>query len=280
MGIDGGSYLKGRAMPNRKAGQPWNGGKTTNSSSWGSSLPANLRALSAIPAEINFDRMGEVPVLVSVANADLADFSHRVYQELEAKLIVVGGNMPPEISEEVLLKYFATAIYSRVMWVNHTTTPRSFRPDEPWSLPVPMSYVIAAIGRVETEDGPVYVPTWNPEGDQYVLSREEWEQVTRRLRALEPYGLRFVKAYEKDSTGVSDVMSLLRLETPDGEYFFGQVPPHAFECICALIAGLSPVAPVQMPNHPALLPRYRLRSQWVVSWMHDFASLSDQRDVV
>lgn len=265
--------------------KPWekgnsnsNGGNTT-ASGWGRELPPNLKALREIPAEVNFARIGEAKVLVSVQNADLADFSDRVYDELESKLIVAGGSMP-EITKEDLVRYFATAIYSRVMWVNRTMRPRSFRPDDPWALPVPMSYVVSAIGRVETEDGPTYVPEWDSAGDDLLLPREEWEVLTRRLRALEPYGLRFVRAYEKDASGVGEVMSLLRLDTSEGIFFYGNVPPHAFECLVALIAGLTPVDPVELPAHPALLPKYKLRGEWVLHWRHDFASISTHRDVV
>lgn len=244
-------------------------------------MPPNLRALREVPAELNYARTSEARVLVSVATADLVDFSSRVYDELEAKLIAVGGNMPPEITKEDLVKYFATAIYSRVMWVNRSMdSQRSFRPDERWALPVPMAYVVAAIGRVETDDGPTYIPEWDPAGNSSLLTRQEWELLTRRLAALEPYGLRFVKALEKETTGVAEVMSLLRLETPEGEFFYADIPPHAFECMCAMIAGLTPAIPVQLPTHPALLPKYRLNGAWVLRWRHEFAQLSSHRDVV
>jgi hypothetical protein len=245
---------------------------------WGSDLPPSLKALRNIPAEVNYARIGEERVLVTVANADLADFSNRVYDELEAKLLIAGGQMPG-VTKEELQKYFATAIYSRVMWVNHTMSPRSFRPSDAWALPVPMSYVVSAIGRVETEDGPTYVPEWDTAGDDLLLTREEWEFLTRRLRGLEPFGLRLVRALEKDEKGVGEVMSLLRLETPEGDFFYGYIPPHAFECLCALIAGMRPVTPVQMPIHSALLPKYRLRGEWVLHWRHEFATLSTHRDV-
>jgi hypothetical protein len=264
---------------NRK---PW-GQKDQNTSSsqssWARDLSPKLQALRNIPAEINFERMVEARVLVSVQNADLGDFSNRVYEELEAKLLTVGGTMPG-ITKDDLVKYFATAIYSRVMWVNHTMDGRSFRPSDRWALPVPMSYVVSALGRVESEDGPTYVPQWDNAGDALLLDKLEWEDITRRLSALEPYGFRLVHALEKDEAGVAEVMSLLRLETSEGEFFFGWVPPHAFECLVALIAGLTPADPVVMPLHPALLPRYRLRGEWVLQWRHDFASLSSHRDVV
>jgi hypothetical protein len=274
------SYLKGRPIVANKQ-QPWKKAPSepNGSSGWASKLPSNLSALRNIPAELNYARMVETSVLVSVQNVDLADFSDRVYEELDAKLITVGGSMP-NITKEDLLKYFATALFSRVMWVNRTMRPNSYRPDEEWALPIPMTYVVSAIGRVQSEDGPTYVPVWDAGGDDLILARTEWELLTRKLRALEPFGLRFIRALEKDVKGVDDVMSILRLETPDGAFFYGNVPPHAFECLCALIAGLSPVVPVEMPTHPALLPKYRLRGEWVLQWRHEFATLSTHRDVV
>jgi len=274
------SYLKGRPIV-ANAKQPWKKSptETNGSSGWGVKLPSNLGVLRNIPAELNYARMVETSVLVSVQNVDLADFSNRVYDELEAKLITVGGSMP-DITQEDMLKYFATALYSRVMWVNRTMRPNSYRPDEEWALPIPMTYVVSAIGRVQSEEGPTYMPVWDEAGDDLILPRLEWELLTRKLKALEPFGLRFIRALEKDVKGVDDVMSILRLETPDGVFFYGNVPPHAFECLCALIAGLSPVVPVEMPTHPALLPKYRLRGEWVLQWRHEFASLSTHRDVV
>jgi hypothetical protein len=273
-------------MANRK--QPWkredsgfrDEAKTVQSSAgWGSKLPPNLNVLRNIPAELNYARMVETSVLVSVQNADLEDFSNRVYDELEAKLIAVGGSMP-DITKEDLLRYFATALYSRVMWVNRTMRPNSYRPDEEWALPIPMTFVVSAIGKVQSEDGPTYMPVWDTEADALIMERSEWEVLTRKLKALEPFGLRFIRALEKDVKGVDDVMSILRIETADGDFFYGNVPPHAFECLCALIAGLSPAVPVQLPMHPALLPKYRLRGAWVLQWRHEFASLSTHRDVV
>lgn len=262
--------------PMARNNKPW--GKSENQGSgWGVDLPANLRALADIPSENNPARMGEVQVLVSVHNADLEDFASRVHSELNSKLVVIGGEMT--VTREELLKYFATAIYSRVMWVNHTMDGNSFRPNEAWALPVPMHLVVSALGRVETDQGTVYVPMWEAAGNDYLLSREEWEDVTRRLAALEPYGLRMVKALEKDEKGVEKVMSLLRLDTDEGEFFFANVPPHALECLVALIAGLTPAETVTMPTHPALVPGFRLNRTWVVRWRHDFAKLSTHRDI-
>jgi hypothetical protein len=264
------------------ATKPWkqgqNQGPSSTAGSWDRDIPPHLRALGDIPSEINPSRIGETRVLVSVQNADLGDFVHRIFGELSAKIAAVGGTFT--VSEDELVKYFATAIYSRVMWVNHTMTDGAFRPNDLWALPVPMHMVVSAIGIVETDRGLRYIPEWDKAGTKLLMNREQWEDVTRRLIALEPYGFRLVKALERNEQGVEKVMTLIRLSTDEGDFFYADVPPHALECIVALIGGLSPAQPVTMPTHPALVPGFRLNREWVLRWRHDFAKLSTHREAV
>jgi len=269
-------------MATRK-NRPWDKEKADSvpsGGSWGS-LPANLKPLADLPGELTPHRMGDIPVLVSVQNSDLGDFSDRVWAELDAKLLAAGGAMT--VTRDELVKYFATAIYSRVMWVNRTMRPGTYRPSDKWALPVAFSMIVSAIGRVETTTGVNYVPVWQESAESIamLLSKPEWEDVTRRLIALEPFGLRFVKAYETSEAGVEKVMSLLRVDATDDTFFYAWVPPHALETLIAAILGLrrsgDPVDILSLPKDA--IPTYRIRGSWVLHFMHDFARLNEHRDV-
>jgi len=265
-------------MATRKA-RPWEKEpekSVSSSGGWGS-LPTNLRPLADLPGELTPHRMGDVQVLVSVQNQDLGVLRDHVWRELNAKLIAAGGALT--VSSEELLKYFATAIYSRVMWVNHTMREGSFRPNDRWAIPVAMHMVVSAIGRVEA-NGIVYVPEWDASGNEFLLNRAEWEDLTIKLLALEPYGLRFVKAYETSEAGVDKVMTLLRVDEPDDSFFYAWIPPHALETLIAAVLGLRRPNPVNLTGVPReAIPPYRMRGSWVLRWMHDFARMNEHRDV-
>lgn len=269
-------------MANRK-NQPWKAKQDATrspSDTWAASLPAEYRTMAEVPSQMNVDSMGSVQVLVTVQNADLADLSNRIYNELSSKIQVAGGSMP--ISQDDLLKYFATALYARVAWVNRQERGGrlSFRPTDRWALPVPMSIVVAAIGKVESQRGTTYVPVWNESGNDLVLEKSEWERISNQLRSVEDYGFRFVKALERADEGVERIMSMFIVDEPEDRVFYGHIPPTALDCLVALYAGLSRVQPVEMPSEPDLVPRYKLRGSWVVHWRHDFAAPSSHRDVV
>jgi len=234
--------------------------------------------LADIPGELTPHKMGDVSVLVSATSADLADLNRRVWDELNAKLIAAGGQMT--VTEGELLQYFATAIYSRTMWVNRTMRPDSYRPNDKWALPVAFHMAVSAIGIVESKDGVRYVPEWIAPEPGVILPRTEWENITRRLMALEPFGLRFVKAYEQSESGVEKVMSLARTEGEDDFYFYAWVPPHALEALIAAVLGIRRTSPVDVLGLPRdFIPTYRIRGSWVLRFMHDFARMNEHRDV-
>lgn len=265
-------------MANSKS-RPWNKEVKAEGpgGGWGVLTP-NLRPLADLPGERNPNKWGEIPVLVSVETAELADLNHRVWTELQSKLVAVGGEMT--VSEEELLRYFSTAIYARVMWVNRTMPSRGFRPNDLWALPVAMHMVISAIGEVETE-GCIYRPVWTAPVDQTVLlSISDWENITRRLLALEPFGLRFVKALELSERGVDKVMTLIRVDEPEETFFYAYVPPHALEAIIAAVLGVRRTDVGDMSSYPRdMIPTFRLRGSWALGFMRDFARMNEHRDV-
>lgn len=273
--------MKVGAMATRKSNKPWD--KTTSESSspgngWGN-LPSNLRPLADLPGELNTRRMGEIQVLISVSNVDLGDFSDRVWSELNTKVLAVGGQLL--VTREELVKYFATAIKTRIDWVNHDARQGSLRPNDKWALPVAFALVVSAVGIVDTPDNLKYVPVWNPDGDSLVLTRIEWEDITRRLLAYETYGLRFVKAIEVSEAGVDKVMTLIPVQEQEDVLFYSWVTPHVLETIMAIILGVSRFAgPMDVSSLPLdAIPKYRIRGSVVLSYMHDFARMNEHRDV-
>jgi len=270
-------------MANR-SNKPWDKEVKASSPSggWGS-LPGNLRPLADLPGELTPHKRGDITVLIHAQSADLADLTRRVWRELNAKLVAAGGQMT--VAEEELLRYFATGIYHRVRWVTRNTQRGDIRPDDKWALPVAMHMVIGAIGIVETSEGLRYVPQWvaptQAAGEvPLIMSRDEWEEVTSRLLALEPFGLRFVKGYEKEISGVEKVMTLVRVDDPDETFFYAWVPPHALEALIAAVLGVSRTEPVDVRGLPRdFIPTYRIRGSWVLSFMHDFARMNEHRDV-
>lgn len=265
-------------MANSKS-RPWNNSNKAEGpgGGWGDLSP-NLRPLADLPGEMNPHKMGDIPVLVSVQTAELTDLNHRVWTELQSKLVAAGGEMT--VSEEELLKYFSTAIYARVMWVNRSMPPRGFRPNDLWALPVAMHMVISAIGEVETERL-VYRPVWvAPTDSDVILTIPEWEDITRRLLALEPFGLRFVKALELSEKGVDKVMTLIRVDEPEETFFYAYVPPHALEAIIAAVLGIRRTETMTMDAYPRdMIPTYRVRGSWALGFMRDFARMNEHRDV-
>jgi len=268
-------------MAIRKQTKPWDKGASEPSSSgtgWGN-LPSNLRPLADLPGELNTRRMGEIQVLISVSNVDLGDFSDRVWNELNSKCLAVGGVLG--VTREELIRYFATAIKTRISWVNHTARPGELRPNDKWSLPVAFALVVSAVGIVDTPDNLRYVPVWDEAGDALVLTRSEWEDISRRLWAIEPYGLRFVKAIETSEAGVDKVMTLIPVQEADDILFYSWVTPHVLETIMAVILGVSRLSgTVDMTSLPKdFIPKHRIRGSVVLSYMHDFARMNEHRDV-
>jgi hypothetical protein len=248
------------------------GPRRTNQMS--ASRSSQERRLAEMPVgQINPIGLGNHEVIVSVNQVTLEEFSNMVYSMLASRVEVSGGSMT--VTEEELKRYFVTAIYSRVRWVNFQPVG-NFRPDAPWALPVPMHMVASAIGVVETQPSRRYVPVWNPDGDELVLSTAEWESCTRRLSALELLpDVELIHALEKDRSGLDVVMSLLHGTLDGQEYFYSNVPPHALECLIASVAGLAAATPIDIEGlPPQVIPIYHVSRTWIVGFMQDFVQLT------
>jgi hypothetical protein len=266
-------------MATRKS-KPWDKGETPESQATGRGVPANLRKLADIPGESTPRAKRSIPVLITVRTAELADLNRRVWMELNAKLVAVGGEML--VSEAQLLSYFTTAIYARTNWVLRRVgmeSRRSFAPKDRWALPTAMAYIVNAIGVVETQEGRRYHPVWMG-SEEGILTRDEFEDLTTQLLALEPYGLRFAKGFEPAVEGVDKVMTLLRVDEEGDVFFYAWVPPHALEAITAAVLGIQRTSPVDMTLvEPDMIPTFRIRGSWALGYMADMARMNEHRDV-
>lgn len=253
-----------------------NGGRgiPSGTPSWGAQLSGASKRLAEQPiGTLTTRRMETLTVIVSVDQVDLRDFTSRVHGEVTARVRLAGGEMPVSIDE--MFRYFVTAMHTRVTWVIRGRF--IVRPDDSWALPVPMAQVVSALGIVETGPGVRYVPAWHEGADQYLLTYEEWSDITRRLLSLESLpGVEFIHAIEKAQEGVERVMCLLQ-GTEDGvDYFYSDVPIHALEALISLIAGLSPERRVDVGTlPPQLIPIHFVSRTWVVGFMHEYATLGN-----
>jgi hypothetical protein len=200
--------------------------------------------------------------------------------ELNAKLVAVGGELL--VTEEELLRYFSTAIYARTMWVLRAvgqTAKRSFAPKDRWALPTAMAYVVNAIGVVETQEGRRYVPVWAG-SEELILTRDEFDDLTLRLLAYEPFGLRFAHAIEPGIEGVDKVMTLIRVDEENDTFFYAWVPPTALEAITAAILGVQRTNQLDMNLVESdMIPTFRIRGSWALGYMADMARMNEHRDV-
>lgn len=247
----------------------------------GIAIPANLRAYTDRPSDTPWTKIREVPVLVNVTNADLAQFSELVYESLNSQVTVDGGQMP--ITAEELKKYFATAIYARVQFsrrklAKSTNGPSGYhapRLDAEWGLPTPMNIVVGSIGRVVTQDNTTYVPDWNKKGNSLLLSADEWMTITMRLRSLQRYGIHIVRALSREDSGDERVMRMLWFRIQDRTFALSSLPVHPLAALVGRIAGLSEDQEVDIEGlHPEMIPGYQMDGEYIVSFVTEFATIA------
>jgi len=216
--------------------------------------------------------MATLTVIVSIDNVDLRDFTTRVHGGIDAMVRAQGGEI--NVTDEQFFRYFVTALHDRVMWV--TNGRYIARPDETWALPVPMAQILSSIGEVTEGPHSRYVPKWDSVGDEHLLTREEWQEITRLLLSLEALPtISFIHAMERSREGVARVMCLMQGSEEGQEFFYSNTPPHVLEVLVSMVAGLQPergrLDVEALP--PQLVPVYRIGRDWVVSYMHDFTAL-------
>jgi hypothetical protein len=250
-----------------------NGNRDSSGSSagWGIALPAGLRQLAETPVStLVTQALREFEVIVSINEVELRSFAEMQYQALWAKATALGGDVT--VTADELFRLLATAIKARIAWTTFKRTEH--RIDSFWCLTVPMHLVVSTIGVVE-QGGSRYVPVWNEENDVYTLTVEERQEISNRLRGMEPLGFTFTYALPADKDGVAKVMLLLTGQEGSDVYFYSSgAPVHALEAIIASLLGITSQTfdPAVIP--PQLLPQYKVGAVWAVSFLRDFVNRS------
>lgn len=243
----------------------------------GRELPPALRGLANISSEVSPRIPVEVPVLVVADNTDLRSFTERIYGQMASIVEGHGGSVPFTVEE--LLSYHITALKVRV---EHTTSPRermtmtrtSMRPEEPWALLPTWAYVLNGVGQVVYGTaGTLIYPSWEPAGDAFVMTPSEALAMTGKIRSLQQFGVKSIRAMEKNREGVIKVMVLTWMnDNLEGEW----VSPEPFGIVDALtasLAGLRPSSDYTRPDNPLWILPYRVDGTRVTRYIHEASML-------
>lgn len=238
-----------------------------------SGKPSPDRGIGGISATLNTEKVGVHTVsMLVVGNIEFVALVDNVYSTLVAVTDAQGADF--SLDREDLMKYFATAVYSRVAYVTRERRP-IVRPEDMWALPAPMAYALNAIGRVELGNGITVVPQWVESAEQtnLLLSRDDVMRISRVLRALEPLGFRFVRQMEKSRDGDPTVMSIVPTYDDRGEVIFtSHTAATGIHFVTAAVLGFQPVeVPDGIPR--MWLPDYTMAGRRLVTLRERYASM-------
>lgn len=169
-----------------------------------------------------------------------AEYSALVYYEQQHGR----GDLPDWLTEDVFSKYCASALVSRIMWVNDKPRDVIFRPEEDVLVPSLLDNILKNIGKVsDPKLGITLMPTlaedmkWsasegNNSAETDVLDRETIFRVSSFLKKTAGYigGL----GYLKDKSGTWDFMTMQCLET--SVYNFTPDSHPAYSLLAAVVA--------------------------------------------
>lgn len=252
-------------------------------------IPEEIRRLDSINAVVRTSIGSELPVLIVVDNADLRDLVDRVWNQIDAVVLQRGGSWA--VTPEQLLRYFATAIHTRVSHVNRQRrsagrtelkmVKTGLTVSDKWAIPFPLQHAISAIGtdRMGDQNDVLIYPVWVASGDQFLMTYQEQQTVTAQLRMVETLGLRFARALESSNTGVTKVMMLTFAmrdsddpDVPGGEWI-GNAPFTVLDAISASLLGIRPAEDFVVTDHPLWAPSWRIGRNEVVKYTWDFAQM-------
>jgi hypothetical protein len=123
------------------------------------------------------------------------------------------------VTEDEWYRYALTALRSRIARVNDEGG--YIRSDAEWQIPSMIAAVLNGIGRV-TIDEPamLYTPVWNPKYDTLLLTKDEWADITARMRGLaadrEFTKFIFVRNLTGDRSGDPMIMDLIPVRDATG----------------------------------------------------------------
>lgn len=225
---------------------------------------AKLEVRKSVP---NTSQLEVVPVNVSIQNATLDEVVRFTIEQMERELMLTGAgaNSNFSVTEDELKRYFATAIFTRISWVNKERNTIGTRPDgmrREWALPDTFASIINAIGRFDDrERGLSYIPVWNEDQDNLLLTLEECQRIASKMRALEGL-IHLVDAFEKRTEGLEEVMTLLSVEMPDGSvHFMADTEFTTIDVITGMVLGFNENTSIRAVDIP---PQLRKKSTFSV----------------
>jgi hypothetical protein len=170
------------------------------------------------------------------------------------------GSFP--VTRDEWMKYAFTALRSRLARVNDDHG--QIRSDDEWQIPSMLATILNAIGRV-TIDGPTitYIPVWNAEYNDMLLTRPQWVEVTAKMRAAaadrEYCKFIFVRNLAGDRSGDEMIMDLVPVRDLTGRIvrLHHTMPFDGLAAFVYLACGFLPEAfsALDVTIHPKLLPK-------------------------
>jgi len=180
------------------------------------------------------------------------------------------------VTEEEWYRYALTALRSRIARVNDDHG--QIRSDAEWQIPSMIAAVLNGIGRV-TIDEPamVYTPVWNPRYDALLLSKEEWADITARMRGLaadrEYTKFVFVRNLTGDRTGDPMIMDLIPVRNELGNIveLRSKQPVDGVAAFVYLAMGFLPeeYAVFDLTIHPRALPPKKIETAVVEAGVYE-----------
>jgi hypothetical protein len=220
--------------------------------------------------------LGEFEVLVLADTTDLNHVVEGTYRELENFCASFGIGVP--VSLEELLRYFETAVATRVLHVRKQR--RDIRVEDHWGLPFPLQAVVNSIGEVRVETPSVLILPRLAEGVQKrLLDRAQWLDVSRRLLSLETRGLRLAHAIEAKREGVARVMRLT-IDASGEEWFaYSTTDFKPYDALIARAVGLRPIQPEMavLPANPLWRPPFFMSGMELVVFEQKFTEIGFTR---
>jgi hypothetical protein len=191
-----------------------------------------------------------------------------------------GATFP--VTQELFLRYAYTAVRTRVARVRNERF--HVRCDDAWTVPAPLAAVLAGLGNVMLEAPVAEIrPKWDGRHNDKLLSYEEWESVSRRMRAVEKdenCKFIFAHAIEGGRTGDEVLMCLIPVRDATGRLvqlegaFKMDVDPIAG--VAYLILGLEPedAEGLALPTHMLRTSPWSFKVQGLLTILNRFAEAS------
>jgi hypothetical protein len=206
-------------------------------------------------------------------------FVDSVYEAHAEKWLAFHPEFP--LSVEEWRNYAYTALRSRLARVN--AEPGYIRTDDDWCVPAIIAHLINGIGLVYN-DTPVcnIIPVWNPEYNEYILTRDEWNVVTRKMRVIDADNDKmkaiFVRNLAGDRQGDPDIMNLVPVRDAMGrvQRLHADTPIDGVAAFVYLAADFAPdiYESYTLVTHPMLLPPRFIEANAVSQGYIEFAARS------